>query len=290
MSNSKIYVPKVSPRRVARSVRGIEYAVTEWGRPESPLLIWLHGFADTGTTFQFVVDELQEDWFVVAPDWRGFGHTRVDTQAFWFPDYLADLDHLLQQYSAEAPVNIAGHSMGGNVAGLYAGAMPDRVAALVNVEGFGLPDTDPQDAPGHYRDWLLRSRTLPPPTVRDDFAALAAAICRRSPRLDEARAGFIAREWAQQTPEGQVQLHPHPAHKLPNAVLYRRAEVEACWRLVAAPVLLVAGRQSEFPSPEALPFPDHRTAWIDDAGHMLHFEQPAALARVIEEFLVKPST
>lgn len=289
MSKNNQYEPARTPRRTSRKLRGVGYSILEWGDRQSPLLVWLHGFADCGSTFQFVVDELQHDWFVVAPDWRGFGNTRVDTQAFWFPDYLADLDHLLRHYSPHEPVNLAGHSMGGNVAGLYAGAMPERVARLVNVEGFGLADTEPADAPGRYRDWLLQSRDLPGPTVRDDLSTLAAAIRRRNPRIGAARAAYVAREWASETDEGTAVLHAHPAHKLPNPVLYRRAEVEACWRKVRAPVLLVAGRQSNFPSPETLPFPDRRTAWIDDAGHMLHLEQPAALAGIIEGFLVNPS-
>ena len=82
----------------------------------------------------------------------------------------------------------------------------------------------------------------------------------------------------------------HRAHKLPNPVLYRRAEAEACWRAATAPVLLVAGRRSDFPPPDDLPFPHSRVAWIEDSGHMLHLEQPTALAAVLEEFLVNPSS
>jgi len=35
----------------------------------------------------------------VAPDWRGFGGSSGDALTYWFPDYLADLDHLLMHYS-----------------------------------------------------------------------------------------------------------------------------------------------------------------------------------------------
>jgi len=133
-------------------VRGVDYTVTEWGDEHAPLMVFLHGFADCGATFQFVVDAFQDDWHVVAPDWRGCGDTRVDTTAFWFPDYLADLDRLLDHYSANAPACLVGHSMGGNIAGLYAGAFPERVARLINLEGFGLQDSSPDDAPSRYRD------------------------------------------------------------------------------------------------------------------------------------------
>jgi pimeloyl-ACP methyl ester carboxylesterase len=290
MSNKERYTPK-QPRRSSRvSIRGVGYQVSEWGREEDPLIVYLHGFGDTGSTFQFVVDELQRDWHVVAPDWRGFGHTDVDAPAFWFPDYLADLDHLLQQYSPDKPVRLVGHSMGGNIGGLYAGAMPDRVAALVNLEGFGLPDSDPNDAPARYADWLLRSRTVPTNTVRDSFAVLAKAIQRRNPHMTAERADYVAREWAAETPDGRVLLRINSAHKLPNPVLYRRAEAEACWRQITAAVLLVAGRLSGFSVPDDAPFPQSELVWIEDAGHMLHLEQPRRLAHEIEEFLLKPAT
>ena len=290
MSTPEIYSPRVLPRHRRIDVRGVEYAVTEWGDNQSPLIVYLHGFADCGETFQFIVDELAEDWFIVAPDWRGFGQTRVQASAFWFPDYLADLDQLLQFYSSGPPVRLIGHSMGGNVAGLYAGAMPGRVSAFVNLEGFGLHDSAPEEAPARYRDWLDRLRVSPAPTHRDDFATLAAAIQARNVGMSPAQAEFVARCWAEEAPDGTVRLRFNPAHKLPNPVLYRRAEAEACWRNVAAEVLLVAGSRSEFGSPEDLPFPRSRVAWIEVAGHMLHFEQPAALARTIEEFLSNPAT
>ncbi len=290
MTDSGTYTPVREPQTRRLSIRGVDYAVTEWGDASDPLLVYLHGFADCGATFQFVVDELARDWFVVAPDWRGFGLTRVDAEAFWFPDYLADLDRLLQHYSPDAPVRLVGHSMGGNVAGLYAGARPERVAAFVNLEGFGLRDSNPADAPGRYRDWLAKGRDMPGPVERPGFDALADLIRRRSPELAPSRARFVASCWAEEIAADQVRLRMHPAHKLPNPVLYRRAEAEACWQAVTAPVLLVAGRRSDFPPPHDLPFPGSQAAWIEDSGHMLHFEQPAALAALLEEFLVNSSS
>jgi pimeloyl-ACP methyl ester carboxylesterase len=131
---------------------------------------------------------------------------------------------------------------------------------------------------------------LPANTVRDDFLVLAQAIRRRNPRMTAEQAEFVSREWAIELPDGNVQLRINPAHKLPNPVLYRRAEAEACWREIKAAVLLVAGRLSSLAVPDELPFPQSRITWVEEAGHMLHFEQPGQLAHEIEEFLVKPVT
>lgn len=288
-----IYQPE-RPRRISRhTIRDVEYAVSEWGTAGRPMFIWLHGWGDCAATFQFVVDALVGEWHVIAPDFRGFGDSASDALTFWFPDYLADLDCLLDVYSPAQPVLLAGHSMGANIGGLFAGALPGRVAAFVNVEGFGLPDSDPAEAPARYREWIERGRGEPAFSSYDDYAALAARVLKRNPRAGRERADFVARHWAREQ-DGRIVLRASPRHRLPNAVLYRRAESEACWRAVRAPVLIVAGGDSEFAAAAdprlgtgslSLPFREAETRVIPDAGHMVHFEQPAALAREIEAFL-----
>ncbi len=293
MSDVSTYRVRFPARGNTHRVRGLDYYINEWGDPDDPLLVFLHGWGDSGATFQFVVDEMVERWHVIAPDWRGFGRTSNRARAYWFPDYLADLDDLLAKYSPSVPVRIVGHSMGANVAGLYAGAVPERVRAFVNIEGFGLPDTSPDDAPVRYREWLQRSRDIPGFREFDSMEALSRYIGNRNPRLSDAQARFVAAAWAVEGPDGVV-LRADPAHKLPNAVLYRRAEAEACWRNVTAPVLLVAGADSGVfeavgltagGGNQQLPFPNSRKAIIENSGHMVHFDAPGPLARVIEGFL-----
>ena len=292
MSEDSTYEPRVAVRASSHRIRGVNYHVNEWGDDGQPLIVFLHGWGDAGSTLQFVVDALSRDWHIIAPDWRGFGQTTSRASSYWFPEYLADLDCLLAIYSPVAPVRLVGHSMGANVAGLYAGVMPERVRAFVNVEGFGLADSNPVDAPEHYRAWLEQGRILPAFAAFGNFAALARHIRQRSPHMTMAQACFVAEAWAREGETG-LQLRADPAHKLPNAVLYRRAEAEACWQKVTAPVLLVAGAESnilEAPgdtlseSNQALPFPDRRSLVIDKAGHMVHFEAPQVLAAAIEDF------
>lgn len=295
MQQSNVYQPRIPARTSRHAIRGIDYSVREWGDPAAPVLIYLHGWADTAATFQFVVDELCSDWRVIAPDWRGFGDSHGPVASYWFADYLADLDLLLDLYSPDAAVPLAGHSMGANVAGLYAGVMPERVSAFINMEGFGLPDSKPAEAPERYRQWLAAGRKSSAFSRYPDFAALAARIASRNPRLSPAKAEFVAHCWGVQQGT-ELNLRADPLHKLPNPVLYRRAEAEACWRKVQAPVLLVAGSDSDIARRlggsidaglDSLPFPDASRVVLDDAGHMLHFDAPAALADTISGFLAK---
>ena len=75
-----------------------------WGPAPSAMrrpVVLLHGCQDTGDTFQFLVDEFERDWPLAALDWRGFGRSDWAPDGYWFPEYLADLDALLELLSFE---------------------------------------------------------------------------------------------------------------------------------------------------------------------------------------------
>ena len=89
-----------------------------------------------------------------------------------------------------------------------------------------------------------------------------------------------------------------PQHKRVNPILYQVEEVMACWRRITAPVLWVEASETNMwqwmgPKEEARIEIDRRLACIKDvrcemmpdAGHMLHHDQPQALARLVETFL-----
>ncbi len=271
---------------------GLRHHVRTWGAADAPPLFLLHGWMDVSASFQFVVDELRRDWHVIAPDWRGFGLTAWSACGYWFPDYYADLDTLLEIYTPEQPARLVGHSMGGVIACTYAGIRPERVARLVSLEGFGLARTSPADAPGRYRRWLDELDAEPRFRVYPSFDALAARLRRDNSRLTAERAQFIARAWARETAPDQVEMLSDPRHKRTNPVLFRLEELIACWREVTAPTLWVFGRNSEGTgylkdTPAELAerkgaFRDYREAWVEDAGHMMHHDQPGAVARLLE--------
>ena len=144
-------------------------------------MVLLHGWMDVSASFQFVVDALERDWDVYAPDWRGYGLTAwAGSDSYWFADYLADLDFLLEKIAPEKPLDLVGHSMGGHVGGLYAGVRPARVARFVNLEGFGLAVTRPDQAPTLLRSGPPRRSTPGPAGARHDDRRFAKRPPRRS--------------------------------------------------------------------------------------------------------------
>jgi pimeloyl-ACP methyl ester carboxylesterase len=283
-------------------IRGLRYHVRRWpgsGSPDaSRRMVLLHGWMDVSASFQFLVDALDAKWEVFAPDWRGYGLTDwVKADAYWFHDYVADLDQVLEKIQPEAPVNLVGHSLGGNVASVYAGTRPERIAKFVNLEGFGMSRNDPDQAPARLLRWLKELRE--PPTLRpyESFAALADRLQKNNPRLLRERAEFLARHWGKEAAGGGVELRSDPAHKLVTATLSRFEEMLAFWQRVTAPVLWVDASESKTMKQIGIDPEDYakrRAAYktlryetVQEAGHMLHHDQPEVVARLIEGFLAE---
>jgi pimeloyl-ACP methyl ester carboxylesterase len=273
-------------------VRGLLHHLTWWGERSDNPVVLLHGYLDCGATWQFLVDCLPDSWSLVAPDWRGFGRTEWAPGGYWFPDYFADLDALLDVVAPGAPARVIGHSMGANVAKMYGGVRPSRLAWLANLEGLGLPRTQPSAAPARYAQWLDELRQPLRQSRYESVEELARFLMKRNPRLTAERAEFVARSWTK--PSGtEVELLFDPRHRLVNPVLYRREEAEACWARFAAPMLLFVGEQSDhrerhnrYASDAELQslFPKLRIITLPGVGHMMHHEDPLALARHIVEF------
>lgn len=294
------------PRRAFQSefipVRGLRYHLLSWGAPTPgrPPLVLLHGWMDVAASWQFVVDAFREERHVIAPDWRGFGLTACGADNYTMADYMADLDWLLDHCAGDAAVDLVGHSMGGNVAMLYSGVRPQRVRRLVNLEGFGMPAAQAEEAPARYGQWMDEQKRLHRGELDlHAYPALdgvARRLMKTNPRLDADKAQWLASHWARQRADGLWAILGEPGHKTRSAQVYRLDEVLALYRRISAPLLAVEaaddslstwwkGRYTLAQYHERLQsVPDARVARVEDAGHMLHHDQPERVAELIEQF------
>ena len=301
-------------RRPARStfvnLRGLRYHAHVWGdatlaTAQRPPLLLLHGWMDVGASFQFLVDELTradgfERW-IIAPDWRGFGLTATpQADTYWFPDYLADLDALLDAWvpAAQFPqIDLLGHSMGGNVVMSYAGVRADRIRRLVNLEGFGLPRAEPSAAAQRLTQWLDELKTPQRLKTYASVDEVAARLVKNNPLLTPDKAAWLAPHWAQPAADGLWHVLGDPAHKRVNPVLYRVEEILQTWKLITAPLLWAEGDRTEMAKWWGTRYShaefDSRLDQVKQVkrvvlspcGHMLHHDQPAALAQHLAAFL-----
>lgn len=291
-----IYGARRSAQRETLVVRGLEFQLYRWAGSDPRPIFLLHGWGDTGETWQFLVDQLSPARTCIAMDMRGFGRTQHPEDGYWFPDYLGDLDALIDRLSPDAPVDLVGHSMGGNVVMLYAGVRPQRVRTVASIEAFGLPRTQAEQAPARYAEWLDEIKRGNSFATYDNYEQFMRVLARRNPRTPADRLEFVARSWARERADGRIELWADPKHKNVNPVLYQRDQAEACWRAITAPLLLVIAAESEIAkrmasemAPERLRelFRTLTSATIPGAGHMVHHEQPEAVAALLERFLTQ---
>lgn len=288
------YQARYAPQTQTLELRGLKFQLYRWPGADPRPVVLIHGWGDTSETWQFVIDQLPRTRTWVAMDMRGFGRTQRPDDGYWFPDYLADLDALLDQLSPDAPLDLVGHSMGGNIVMLYAGVRPQRVRKVVSLEAFGMLRTNPEQAPARYAEWLDEVKHGSAYATYESYEQFMRVLARRNPRTPADRLEFVARSWAREGADGRIELWADPKHKRVNPVLYQRDQAEACWRAVVAPLLLVIADQSEIAKRMAGEIAEERlrglfanltTQTMLGAGHMVHHERPEETAALLDNFL-----
>jgi pimeloyl-ACP methyl ester carboxylesterase len=187
--------------------------------------------------------------------------------------------------------------MGGNVVMTYAGARPSRIRHLVNLEGFGMPRTRPEQAPKRLAQWLDELKAQQTLRDYDSAEAVAQRLLKNDPLLTPDKAAWLAPHWSQPGTDGRWQILGDPAHKRVNPVLYRVDETLECWKQITAPLLWVEGDRTDVKAwwgnhyskeefHERLSVVKKvRKATLSPSGHMLHHDQPQALAALLSDFL-----
>ena len=293
-------IASYKPRKTAHcefiEIRSLKCHVRRWGPVDAPPVVLLHGSRDCGATFQFLVDECAGDYHFIAPDWRGYGRTGWNPQGYWFQDYLVDLDLMLDVFVPGQPATLVGHSLGGQVAGIYAGVRPSRVAKLVALDAFGLADSDPEETPDRLAQFIDTWREGPESSrPYESLSQMAERLRQTNGRLTLDKALFLAAESSRQRSDGRLEWAFDPMHRAPFAIGHRKAEWAACMKRIEASVLwLASDRKSRIDDePGGLAA---RAALlkhvvcdrVPDTSHNLHHDRPAEVARILEAFLREP--
>lgn len=268
----------------------------DWGNPDAPPLLLVHGGRDHCRSWDWVAEELRADWHVIAPDLRGHGDSA------WSPDgnyaleaMVYDLAQLIHQNNF-APVTIVAHSLGGNVSTRYAGLYPETMRKLVAIEGLGpspkvLAERDAKPFAERWRQWISDKRAAAG-RLPKRYATIDDALARmRSENryLTDVQARHLTIHGVNRNEDGtwswkfDNHLNIWPFHDIP------RGEIEALWQTITCPTLLLYGAKSWASNPGTDGRLEHlRTARVvefEDAGHWLHHDQFDRFVAELRAFL-----
>src|SRR5579884_1378959 len=236
----------------------------------TPTVLLLHGFTHTGSSWDPVVAALGERYRVLAPDIRGHG-AATDLATVTLAGVIEDLGSLVPR----GRFVLGGYSMGGRIALHAALAMADRVERLVLVGASpGISD------PAERERRRLADERLADEIARSSIEQFAARWARE-PVLAGMPAEVSSRAHADRlrnSPLGLARaLRGLGTGALPS-LWDRLGELDTPVELV------VGGRDAKFRAiaqSMAAGLPNARVHVVAAAGHAVHLEAPAAVARLI---------
>jgi pimeloyl-ACP methyl ester carboxylesterase len=268
----------------------------DWGNPDAPPLLLIHGGRDHCRSWDWVAEELRTDWHVIAPDLRGHGDSA------WSPDgnyemapFVYDLAQLIHQLDL-APVTIVSHSMGGNIAIRYTGLYPENVRKLVAIEGLGpspamLAERAAIGIGQRFRNWVDEKRKAAG-RIPKRYPSLEAALERMKAEnayLTDEQARHLTVHGISRNEDGSWTwkfdnyLNIWSAFDMPND------DLKALWGSITCPVLMLYGTDSWASNPETDGrITDFKTAKViefENAGHWLHHDQFDRFVAELKAFL-----
>jgi pimeloyl-ACP methyl ester carboxylesterase len=257
----------------------------DWGNPDLPPILLLHGGGLTAHTWDLPCVALRARFRCIAPDLRGHGDSEWSPElAYRLADHAADAiglaDHLgLERFA------LVGMSLGGLAALAVAGRHPDRLASLTII-----------DAGTEIRmDSARRIRRFM--TGVTEFATIDEVVERAmgfNPRRDPELLRFSLLHNLRRLPDG-VWTWKHDSRHRNEAEFLADLSAEAAALTadlgrVECPVLVIRGGESDAFLDEdarrlAARFPDGRVAGVAGAGHTVQGDNPAGLVEVLEAFI-----
>ncbi|QGY79397.1 alpha/beta fold hydrolase [Sphingorhabdus lacus] len=268
----------------------------DWGNPDAPPLLLVHGGRDHARSWDWVAEELRNDWHIIVPDLRGHGDSS------WSPDgsyemsaFVYDMAQLIHQLGL-APVSIIAHSMGGNIATRYAGIFPENVRKLVNIEGLGLsPKMQAErDAIGiqkRFRQWIEDKRNAAGRTPKR-YPTIEAAYDRMKAEnsyLTDEQARHLTVHGISRNEDGTWSWKFDNYLNIWAIFDMPREDLLSIWQSITCPMLLLYGEKSWASNPEKdgriEHFPTAKVVEYENAGHWLHHDQFDRFMADVKAFL-----
>ncbi|MET0145043.1 MAG: alpha/beta fold hydrolase [Ilumatobacteraceae bacterium] len=281
-------------RRWRIDAGGIGIAAYEWGDPQAPPVLAVHGGFDFARTYdRFAPLIAAGGWRVVSWDQRGHGDSDR-AQLYSFDADLRDAIAVFDDVSPGRPIPVIGHSKGGSMMIYIADAQPHRIASFVNLDGVPYQSRIP-DVAEHNRTKMIadeiamwldhRRRTASALRKPGSLEELAARRARMNTRLSPEWLRYLASVGARHDEDGW-RWKIDPTMRFGGFGPWRGEWAALCVPGLGMPFLAVMGREMEEMSWGAAPervfgfLPPGGRCEILDVGHFVHIEAPETVAEM----------
>jgi pimeloyl-ACP methyl ester carboxylesterase len=242
-------------------------------------VIFLHAFPLNRTMWEGQMTALlnEQQFRLVALDWRGFGESELNTDVSTMEMFADDLAALMDALGMDSAI-ICALSMGGYAAFAFLRKYPQRVKALV------LADT----RPGADSEESRANRELLAQLAETE--GIEAVANRQVPRL-------LSDYTRQRHPEVEIRVRRMIDAATPAGIaaasrgMAQRSDASDILSSITCPTLVVVGEQDVLTPPDvaqeyASSIPGTQIAVIPNAGHLANLEQPEAFFEILRNFLL----
>ena len=286
---------KASPTSHTYYSQRLRLHYLDWGNPDAPPLLLVHGNRDHCHNWDWVAQELRDDYHIIAPDFRGHGDSEwVMGSAYSHSEYVYDLAQLIHQQNL-APLHIIAHSLGGGVALRYAGVYPENVKKMIVIEGTGGPPSMYNPEPVHVRmkEWIESTRKMAGrvakkyPSIDDAFERMHEA----NSHLKAEQARHLTIHGSNQNEDGTYSWKFDNYTHVMSPFDMNMEQTRELWKRIESPLLLISGKESWFgqsrrEDPSTF-FNNARHVMVDNAGHWVQHDQLDEFLRLTKEFFAE---
>ncbi len=274
----------------------IKLHYVDWGNPDAPPLLLIHGGRDHCRNWDWIAEELRHDWHIIAPDLRGHGDSGWSTDGNYnIQSYVYDIAQLIHQKEL-SPVTIVSHSMGGNIALRYTGLYPETVKKLVAIEGLGPSPKTIKEAQAvplsqRWRDWIDQKRAASARTHRryKTFEDALTRMKAENSHLSDAQALHLTTHAVNQNEDGTFSWKFDHYMRVWPPFDIDHEETQKLWGEITCPTLLCYGQDSWASNPakdgRLKHFKNATVKNYENAGHWLHHDQFDQFTADLKDFL-----
>jgi pimeloyl-ACP methyl ester carboxylesterase len=265
----------------------------DWGNPDKPLLVLVHGGRDHCRNWDWVALDLRPNFHIIAPDLRGHGDSEHTVGgSYSMIDYVLDLSQLMSAVTRE-PATIVGHSLGGSIALQYTGTFPKRVIRVVSIEGLGPPPGMIKESPAYERmgNWIAQMRDLSNRKARE-YSSVEEALSRMkqaNPHLSDDQARHLTIWGVQRNENGTYSWKFDNYVHATSPYMFNTRDAREIWGRITCPTMLIRGAESWagdwVKDGRFAVFKNADTVTIERAGHWVHHDQLGEFLGVVHRFL-----